>query len=320
MKNLLLTFVLLFSAIVIYAGEKLPDNSEFQISNRAGSINSILDGPQVFNRPVGMGIPDLNCNGQGADLSGVGTSVFYEVFPIYSPAGGNLVATVSCTFDSYLLLYCNPFNPASPLDNLRFGNDDAGAGLQSAFLPGDNVYLEPNTLYLLVVSSFDNGTTGPFTLTVDGDVVFGEPDIRCDGIVGIAGEFNKWGLEGDPDFILTPDGLNPALWTGTIVLTPGSDFDGDPAIIEMKFRLDSQWAINWGSVDFPEGTGVQDGPNIPVPIDPNVPKEEYYVTFNCQTGAYTFTNLRYIPVSDWAIYLGLILMVTFAVIRFRRII
>ncbi len=53
-------------------------------------------------------------------------------------------------------------------------------------------------------------------------------------------------------------------------------------IVEMKFRANADWATNWGAADFPSGTGVPDGPNIPVPVG------SYLVTFNCSTGAYNF--------------------------------
>jgi len=52
---------------------------------------------------------------------------------------------------------------------------------------------------------------------------------------------------------------------------------------EVKFRQDASWTTNWGSGDFPSGTGTQDGPNIPLPY------ATMNVTFNRTTGAYTFS-------------------------------
>jgi hypothetical protein len=51
---------------------------------------------------------------------------------------------------------------------------------------------------------------------------------------------------------------------------------------EMKFRQDGAWAINWGANAFPQGSGFQDGPNIPIPSG------VYSVSFNRKTGAYSF--------------------------------
>lgn len=52
---------------------------------------------------------------------------------------------------------------------------------------------------------------------------------------------------------------------------------------ELKFRQDADWSINWGSDTFPVGTGVQDGPNIPIYAPGN-----YDITFNRFTGEYSF--------------------------------
>ncbi len=50
-----------------------------------------------------------------------------------------------------------------------------------------------------------------------------------------------------------------------------------------KFRQNDQWKMNWGSPDFPTGTGYQDGPDIPVYNAGN-----YDITFNRLTGEYAF--------------------------------
>ncbi|TDP57577.1 T9SS type A sorting domain-containing protein [Flavobacterium dankookense] len=53
---------------------------------------------------------------------------------------------------------------------------------------------------------------------------------------------------------------------------------------EVKFRKNNSWATNWGSVDFPSGTGTQNGPNIPIGGG------FYDVTFERDTGNYQFVN------------------------------
>jgi hypothetical protein len=84
-------------------------------------------------------------------------------------------------------------------------------------------------------------------------------------IIGSATE-NGWGTE-------TPmERVSDNEWTIDITLMDG----------EAKFRADNDWAINWGASDFPRGTGVQDGPNIPIPAG------VYTVTFNSETGEYFF--------------------------------
>jgi starch-binding outer membrane protein SusE/F len=52
---------------------------------------------------------------------------------------------------------------------------------------------------------------------------------------------------------------------------------------EAKFRKDDAWDINWGSADFPTGTGTQDGDNIIV-----TPAGKYLITLDTMSGAYNF--------------------------------
>lgn len=51
---------------------------------------------------------------------------------------------------------------------------------------------------------------------------------------------------------------------------------------ELKFRVLNNWGTNWGSVDFPIGTGYAGGPNIPVR------QGTYDISFNRETGEYRF--------------------------------
>ena len=59
----------------------------------------------------------------------------------------------------------------------------------------------------------------------------------------------------------------------------------------VKFRQDNTWTNNWGNSAFPSGTGVQNGNNINVTT-----AGTYSVSFNFQTGAYTFTLTTPAPV------------------------
>jgi hypothetical protein len=91
--------------------------------------------------------------------------------------------------------------------------------------------------------------------------------------VGIIGTSTPNGWDSDTDLI--QDTGNPDLWTLEITLQEG----------EAKFRANDDWAINWGAVDFPSGTGTQDGPNIPVLAG------DYAITFNSATGEYSFVDI-----------------------------
>jgi len=91
--------------------------------------------------------------------------------------------------------------------------------------------------------------------------------------VGIIGDATPGGWDEDTD--MTKDANNPDMWTIFIDLTDG----------EVKFRADDDWAVSWGSLDFPIGTATQGGDNIPVTAG------YYRVDFNSETGDYSFTEV-----------------------------
>lgn len=91
------------------------------------------------------------------------------------------------------------------------------------------------------------------------------------GTVGIIGTATPGGWDADTD--MTKDDVDESFWfINSIDLVDG----------EAKFRAENAWTINWGAVDFPAGTGTQDGPNI------LVTGGTYRVTLNAATGEYAF--------------------------------
>jgi starch-binding outer membrane protein SusE/F len=99
------------------------------------------------------------------------------------------------------------------------------------------------------------------------------------GAVSMMGEFNLW----TEDYPMFPDPQDSNLYRAFIYLDINDDPQGE-GIIDLKFRQDSSWLINWGNNTFPEGTAILNGPNIPVPFG------NYYVTFNCVSGNYSFLS------------------------------
>ena len=91
---------------------------------------------------------------------------YYEVIPIEVTAAENLecAVTASTITDTTMYLYCDPFNPATPLANVVAWDDDDGAGNWSAFTAADGVTLQPGQTYYLVLSSFGPAITGTFTI------------------------------------------------------------------------------------------------------------------------------------------------------------
>ena len=88
--------------------------------------------------------------------------------------------------------------------------------------------------------------------------------------VGIVGTATPSGWDVSTPMLRGEDGHT---WTlSEIELTSG----------ELKFRANDAWTINWGATAFPNGTGTQDGPNIPVPGG------IYNISLNDFTGEYNF--------------------------------
>jgi hypothetical protein len=94
--------------------------------------------------------------------------------------------------------------------------------------------------------------------------------------VGLIGSASPGGWDNDTDMrLLDPTGVDKRTWTITVFLTGGN---------EVKFRAMDSWDVNWGAPDYPTGTGVTNGQNIPIPTD-----GYYKVIFNDDTGEYSFT-------------------------------
>jgi hypothetical protein len=120
-----------------------------------------------------------------------------------------------------------------------------------------------------------NSTTGEYNFE---EVL----EYRSVSIVGKSGPFNAWPEADDMgarDVFMTKSDSDPHMWTLTSVVLRNFADDTDGGI---KFRADTAWTVNWGEVDFPAGTGRQDGPNIQ-PV-----AGTYGVAFNSLSGEYAF--------------------------------
>ncbi len=91
---------------------------------------------------------------------------YYQVIPIEVTAAENLecAVTASSMADTTMYVYCDPFNPATPLANVVAWDDDDGTGNWSAFTAADGVALQPGQTYYLVLSTYTPGITGTFTI------------------------------------------------------------------------------------------------------------------------------------------------------------
>ena len=101
--------------------------------------------------------------------------------------------------------------------------------------------------------------------------------------IGIIGDATPKAWDVDIDMHLAdPTRADKFTWTITTYLKAGA----------MKFRANDDWAVNWGANDYPTGTGVQDGPNIPIPED-----GYYKIVLDDITGNYTVTKIDDTPLA-----------------------
>jgi hypothetical protein len=139
---------------------------------------------------------------------------------------------------------------------VNWGNSafPAGTGTQG----GDNIAITPAGTYDVTF----NRLTGEYNFSFPGISVVGD---------GVGGWPPFPGA--DPNQMTTTDGVTYTI-TG-LVCSVGS----------AKFRQNNDWATNWGSVDFPIGTGTQGGDNIAIAT-----AGTYTVTLDRITGIYNFDD------------------------------
>ncbi len=164
-----MSIVLLFGTAVGFAGidEKalMSDTEPGPFRGPvADTYSGVLDATSPTWDRIYGGAVDPACNASVSDSSSDGQ--YYEVIPIQVTANEDLECEVHSgdITDTVIALYCDPFDPANPANNVVAYDDDDGAGNLSAFLATDNITLSPGNTYYLVVSTYSGGVTGSFTV------------------------------------------------------------------------------------------------------------------------------------------------------------
>ncbi len=114
--------------------------------------------------------PTYNRVNEALAHSGIGTNVYYDVFYFHTTGTGSVRMEITTgTFDSFITLYQGSFNAASPTTNDVEADDDDGVGSLSKIIRS----LNGGNNYVAIVTSFNNGVTGNYTLQVEGAVAAG---------------------------------------------------------------------------------------------------------------------------------------------------
>ena len=134
-----------------------------------GNIVGSLDaGDSTFNRPNGCG-----------SVSGVGTAVAYDTVTFTNTtatnatvnirigASGNPAAACGVAPDTYMVMYNDSFNPATPLANCALTNDDVNGGTDRCSALSA-VAIPAGAVRVFVLTAFDNAAvaTGLFPYEV----------------------------------------------------------------------------------------------------------------------------------------------------------
>ncbi|MDX2018540.1 MAG: PEP-CTERM sorting domain-containing protein [Planctomycetota bacterium] len=145
-------------------------------------FNGNTTGGPTYNRTLAGNPP--------TSLSAVGTSVRYQVIPVYTDFSASVLFTINnnvpAAFDTFMSLYAGSFNAATPLANILVASDDVlGSNPQfSRSLTG-------GLQYFVVVTGFDNADFGTYTLTMSSSTA----DITI-GLVPAPGSLALLGLAG----------------------------------------------------------------------------------------------------------------------------
>jgi len=163
------------AGIAVAAGEKEADVRDvvMQEPGRIQITGTLDSSSPMWNRGYGSGAYSLACAFPLTDSSADGQ--YYDLFCVEStdqnPIQIEVDAGSTTIGDTTMFLFCDPFNPNTPLLNAVFYDDDDGDGLTSAFTLADNIMLPPGTDYWLVLSTFSGGVTGNFTLNTSDNVI-----------------------------------------------------------------------------------------------------------------------------------------------------
>jgi hypothetical protein len=147
--------------------------------------------------------------------------------------------------------------------NEQVGSSDGGTTIVWNDGGSSNICVSENGIYTVTL----NTTTSELTV----EKYDGTPSVYS--TMYLTGAFDSWGFANPMSAFSTYSGAENHDWVFDLTI----DEDG-----EMKFSSDSSWAHNWGSEDFPWGTGLSGGSNIKAKAG------TYKVFFNDITGQYNF--------------------------------
>lgn len=162
--------------------------------------------------PTGQGlkVPQLISNTANGNLTASSPTfmrpntavlTYYKAYNFISPSTGVanfevINAALTDGADTYIYLYQNSFNPLNPGTNLIAADDDSGINLLSLISKS----ITQGTTYILVITTYDSGSTGTFSLQSNLSIFSSVNSWFKDAVGGVAlltgTVFNPVGLAG----------------------------------------------------------------------------------------------------------------------------
>jgi hypothetical protein len=91
---------------------------------------------------------------------------YYEAIMVNVDEVGSYNFQSQSDFDAYGSMYANSFDPSNPSENLLVQNDDGGENMQFNL----TVVLQPQSTYILVVTTYNSYITGSFQVIASGPI------------------------------------------------------------------------------------------------------------------------------------------------------
>jgi subtilisin family serine protease len=229
------------------------------------TLNGELDTcDPVYNRPSSL-----------SAISLAGTAVFYEwqIFQV-AVTGSYTLTMNNSSFsddDGNASIYGGPFNPASPLSNILYYNDDSGPGFLPAFI---NVNLTAGTNYTLVTTSFENAITGTYEWTLAGLGVYSLSDNSI--TLGCATATPTATVTNTETATSTPTNTATSTPTSTVTNTPTEIPSNTPTATSTETATNTPTATVTStptetSSNTPTATGTATATNTPTSTVTNTP-------------------------------------------------
>jgi hypothetical protein len=167
--NIIVNPSLSATAYTVCQNDIIPSGQGLSVSGNNTPVNGIIStiSPRYI-RPSGDNVTTYVSSGN---------NVFYRAYYFTAPSTGSYTFATSAanlgvqTFsnDTYIALYQNTFNPASPATNFVRGGDDISS---TVYLSSITQNLTVGTSYIIVVSGWSPSVTGTFTLTSSPSISF----------------------------------------------------------------------------------------------------------------------------------------------------